>query len=199
MIVNISRSVVIGGLIALSVISCEDAQSPVAPEAVDHHTMTAPPASPSADATLGGELAHLRRATAQFHSFATASNASYDILVTHPTTGAACLDHPTEGGMGRHYLNLNLVDDAVSVTEPEVLIYEPMANGKLRLVAVEYLIPYTIRGPGETPPTLLGREFMHNSTFNLWMLHAYVWKHNPDGLFATWNPDITCEYDALVD
>lgn len=198
MIVNVSRTVVIGGLIALTAIGCEDVHAPVASAAMDH-SLTAAPAGASADATLGRQLAELRRATAQFHDFDTAWNANYDILVTHPTTGAACLDHPTDGGMGRHYLNLELVDDAVSVTTPEVLIYEPMVNGKLRLVAVEYIIPYTIRGPGETPPTLFGRDFMHNSTFNLWMLHVYVWKHNPDGMFATWNPDITCEYDALVD
>ena len=194
--ISVSRTIVIGGLIALTAIACENVEDPAAPEMAGHSAMTASPTTASADASLGADLARLRRATAPFHNFAMAEDAEYDILVAHPITGATCLDHPTDGGMGRHYLNLGLVDAEVSVTEPEVLIYEPMANGKLRLVAVEYIIPYTIRGPEETPPTLLGQQFMHNPTFGLWMLHVYVWKHNPAGMFATWNPNITCEPDA---
>ena len=95
-------------------------------------------------------------------------------------------------------LNEALVDSTVSVTEPEVLVYEPQKNGRLRLVGVEYVIPYAIRGPEEAPPTLFGQEFLHNPTFGLWMLHVYAWKHNPDGIFATWNPAITCEFDGAV-
>src|SRR5690606_32439678 len=88
------------------------------------------------------DLAALRGATARFHDAEAAEKAGYSVLVTHPTTGAACLDHPTDGGMGRHMLNEALVDSTVSVTEPEVLVYEPQKNGRLRLVGVEYVIPY---------------------------------------------------------
>jgi hypothetical protein len=31
------------------------------------------------------------------------------------------------------------------------------------------------------------------------MLHVYAWKHNPEGMFATWNPTITCEHNDAVD
>lgn len=148
--------------------------------------------------SVNRDLAALRRATARFHDAEAAAAAGYSILVTHPTTGAACLDHPTDGGMGRHMLNPALVDDAVSATEPEVIVYEPQKDGGLRLVGVEYIIPYAIRGPEEAPPTLFGQEFLHNPTFGLWMLHVYAWKHNPAGIFATWNSAITCEFDGAV-
>lgn len=147
---------------------------------------------------VSSDLALLRRATARFHQVEEAGAAGYTVLVSHPVTGATCLADPTEGGMGRHLLNPNLVDDGVSVPEPEVVIYEPQSDGSLRLVGFEYVIPFSIRGPDETPPTLFGREFLHNTTFDLWMLHVYAWRHNPNGMFATWNPDITCEHDGAV-
>jgi hypothetical protein len=150
-------------------------------------------------ATVNQELAALRSTTARFHRIEEAEAAGYTVLVTHPVTGAACLEDPPDGGMGRHFLNLSLVDEEVSVNEPEVVIYEPQSNGRLRLVGFEYIIPFAILGPGDTPPTLFGQEFLHNNTFDLWMLHVYAWKDNPSGMFATWNPKITCEHDQAVD
>lgn len=178
-----------------------DAGSPTDPAASLAHENAADSegAQASSAATLHRQLADLRRATARFHRFEEAVAAGHTVLVTHPQTGAACLEHSTEGAMGRHYLNPSLVDDEVSVTEPEAVIYEPMKNGRLRLVGFEYLIPFAIRGPEEAAPTLFGQEFLHNTTFDLWMLHVYAWKHNPDGIFATWNPAITCEHDDAVD
>lgn len=156
------------------------------------------PYTPSDAQSVKRDIADLRRATVRFHNADVAGRAGYTDLVTHPTTGAACLEHPTDGGMGRHMLNPGLVDELVSVMEPEVMIYEPQKDGQLRLVGVEYIIPYTIRGPEEAPPTLFGQEFRHNPTFGLWMFHVYAWKANPAGIFATWNPAITCEFDEAV-
>lgn len=187
-------------VVAALAAACGNAQQSVAPEtAADRAVRATPAGAEGSGATLNREIAELRHATARFHRFEVAEEAGYTVLVTHPTSGAACLDHPTEGGMGRHYLNPALVDDAVSVADPEVVLYEPQANGRLRLVGFEYVIPFAIRGPGETPPTLFGQEFQHNTTFNLWMLHVYSWKNNPGGMFATWNPNITCEHDAKAD
>lgn len=189
-----------GALLTLGLAACEDARTPPGPaeRGLTEVSVRADAGSGSA-ALLNQDLAALRRATAGFHRFESAREAGHAVLVRHPDTDAACLEHPTDGGMGRHYLDPSLVDDAVSVTEPEVVIYEPTENGELRLVGVEYVIPYAIRGPEETPPTLFGREFLHNPTFRLWMLHVYVWKQNPSGTFATWNPRITCAHDGAVD
>ncbi len=151
------------------------------------------------DPEVRGQLLELRQATAPFQRFERAQDAGYTVLVTHPVTGAACIEHPTDGAMGRHYLNPGLVDDAVAVTEPEAVIYEPQANGKLQLVGFEYLIPYAIRGSEETPPTLFGQHFLPNPTFGVWMHHVWLWKHNPSGMFATWNPRVTCEHDDAVE
>lgn len=152
------------------------------------------PAPLGAHPTLGAEIAALRAATARYHQIDKAVEDGYSVLVRHPETGAACLENEA-GGMGRHMLNLAFVDDEVVVTTPEALIYEPTKNGRMRLVGVEYVIPYAIRGVDETPPELFGQAFERNATFGVWALHVYAWKHNPDGLFAAWNPTITCGYD----
>jgi hypothetical protein len=134
------------------------------------------------------DLATLRRVTAPFHNFANAENAGWSTKIT------ACMTDPGgAGGMGFHYGNTNLIDGTARVDQPELLLYEPEKNGRLRLVAVEYIIPYTAHGREEAPPVLFGQPFKQNDVFQLWGLHAWVWKHNPSGMFADWNPNVNCD------
>ena len=131
------------------------------------------------------ELAALRRATAPFRDFGKATAAGWSAQITPCMTSAA-------GGMGFHYGNTALFDAVARVEVPELLLYEPDQNGRLRLVAVEYIIPYTAHSRSSTPPILFGLPFTRNDTFQLWGLHAWVWKDNPSGIFADWNPRVTC-------
>jgi hypothetical protein len=143
--------------------------------------------------TLRKDLATLRRVTAPFHSFKKAVAAGWSAQIT------PCMTDPAgAGGMGFHYGNTALFDATVRVEEPELLLYEPQRNGRLRLVAVEYIIPYTARSRSATPPVLFGQEFKQNDTFQLWGLHVWVWKDNPSGLFANWNPRVTCRHAEVV-
>jgi hypothetical protein len=96
---------------------------------------------------------------------------------------------PKLGGMGFHYGKTSLIDGRVAVDEPELLLYEPQSNGRMRLVAVEYIMPLQLSA---TPPRLFGRDFSVNAAFGIWALHAWVWKDNPSGMFADWNPRVTC-------
>ena len=134
------------------------------------------------------DLATLRRVTAPFHNFAKAEDAGWSTKIT------SCMTDPGgAGGMGFHYGNTNLIDGTARVDQPELLLYEPEKNGRLRLVAVEYIIPYTAHGREEAPPVLFGQKFKQNDVFQLWGLHAWVWKHNPSGMFADWNPTVNCD------
>ena len=148
-------------------------------------------ASLGLSAAQNQDLAALRRVTASFHSIATAAAAGWSAQIT------ACMESPA-GGMGFHYGNVALIDGSARVEEPELLLYEPESNGQLRLVAVEYIIPYTARSRSATPPVLFGREFKQNDAFQLWALHAWVWKDNPSGIFADWNPQVTCAHTSAV-
>ena len=130
------------------------------------------------------DLAALRRVTAPFHDFGKAVAAGWSTQIT------PCMAGP-DGGMGFHYGNTALIDGSVRVEEPELLLYEPEANGRLRLVAVEYIVPLSAWTSPE-PPRLFGQDFHVNAAFQIWALHAWVWKDNPSGMFADWNPQVTC-------
>ena len=139
-------------------------------------------------AAVNKDLATLRRVTAPFHDFATATNARWSAKIT------SCMTDPGgAGGMGFHYGNTDLIDGTASVDKPQLLLYEPDKNGRLSLVAVEYIIPYTFHARDLAPPVLFGQKFKQNDTFQLWGLHAWVWKHNPSGIFADWNPNVNCD------
>ncbi len=139
------------------------------------------------------DLAALRQVTAPFHNFATATAAGWSAQIT------PCMTDPGgAGGMGFHYGNTALIDGVARVREPELLLYEPEKNGELRLVAVEYIIPYTFHSRSAAPPELFGQKFQRNDTFQLWGLHAWVWKENPSGVFASWNPRVNCAHTTSV-
>ena len=171
----IGAVLICGGLVAVAAVGCSDDT----------------PLSPDQQA-----LAALRQTVAPFRDLHAAQQAGYQTVVTDPTNGKSCLSDPTMGAMGVHYLNTDNVDDAVVPTKPEVTIYEPQQDGSFKFVGVEFIIPYSIRGENETPPVLFGQQFQHNPTFQLWMLHVWVGRDNPAGLFATWNPDVTCQFGA---
>jgi len=151
-------------------------------------------ASQAGQAGLGSainrDLAALRQATAAFHQFEAADAAGWSA----PITG--CMVDPNLGGMGFHYGKVGLIDGSVRVDEPELLLYEPEKNGKLRLVGVEYIIPYAFRPRTAQPPVLFGQPFKRVDAFQLWGLHAWVWQENPSGMFADWNPRVTCANTA---
>lgn len=145
----------------------------------------------AADRGLGSaverDLATLRRVTAPFHDLDVAKAAGWSAQIT------PCMADPAQGGMGFHYGNVNLIDGSVRVDQPELLLYEPEQNGRMRLVAVEYIVPFT-QWSALQPPRLFGRDFKRNEQFQVWALHAWVWEHNPDGIFADWNPRVSCAY-----
>ena len=56
-----------------------------------------------------------------------------------------CASGVDGGAMGIHYVNGDyLKDDVVDLNKPEAVMYEPMPDGKLALIAVEYI---TTKGP----------------------------------------------------
>ena len=144
-------------------------------------------ASQSFGASVNQDLASLRRVTAGFHDFNTASNAGWSAQITPCMT-----DSHGAGGMGFHYGNVGLIDGTATVEKPQLLLYEPEKNGRLRLVAVEYIIPYSFHPRSATPPRLFDQDFQQVDDFQLWGLHAWVWRDNPSGIFAPWNPQVNC-------
>lgn len=138
-------------------------------------------------------LKAVRQATARYHSPTEAARA--DFLRSSP-----CEVSPA-GGMGFHYVNLdNLMAPGFDLRNPEVLLYAPRPNGTVELVGVEYLVPDS----DQDLSTSQDRPFLGEVPFNGPMpghtarmpvhydLHVWLYRSNPSGMYAPWNPDVTC-------
>jgi hypothetical protein len=93
--------------------------------------------------------------------------------------------------MGFHYLNAGLLDDKFEVEKPELLLYAPDENNKLKFVAVEYAVPIEdLANPPPVPEGFKGGDDVWeiNTEFKLWTLHVWVKLENPNGIFASHNP-----------
>lgn len=105
-----------------------------------------------------------------------------------------CVEDPKLGGMGYHYVNpANL--GSTDPTKPAAVLYEENhKTGKRELVAVEWVVP----DPDESlpRPQLFGRGFDGPFDFEPlgphYSLHAWIFKKNPSGVFAPYNPRVHC-------
>jgi hypothetical protein len=138
-------------------------------------------------------LAKVKRATARFQRVAEARKAGY-----HPV--GACTEEPGVGGMGYHYANDELLaDPGLDPRKPEILVYESRGERR-RLVAVEYMSIDADQdlGTDDDRPSMFGQPFDgpmlgHEPGMPIhYDLHAWVWKHNPSGTFAQYNPRVSC-------
>lgn len=171
-----------------------------------------------AAAAPGGQanLAAARNGTAPYHSLAAAQAAGWNVEVAD-AAGITCItdlaDVPSEGNMGIHYLNPGQIPELVALLNgvpftgvasvdartPEALIYQPGSNGQMRLVGAEYL---TLKADWDkdhaAAPELFGQMFMSTGAGNryglpaFYSLHVWLWYPNPNGMFAMWNPRVSC-------
>ena len=127
----------------------------------------------------------LVRGPPRFHDVVQAEAAGHE-----STLGVlGCFESPGVGGMGLHYLNGGLLDGVADAAHPEALVYEMRAGGKLKLVGLEYLVPAELVDPDD-PPELFGHMFHPHPVLPFWIMHAWVWKPNPAGVFSDWNPRV---------
>jgi hypothetical protein len=143
-------------------------------------------------ATLQSQLKKVKKVAMRYHSFEQAKKDGYaDPFPFNPS--------PYVPNMGFHYINVGLMDGTFELEKPEILLYVPNKQGKLKLVAVEYAIPGPI---DSTPPEgFIGNEddwhYNPNVAGGSWTLHAWVVIDNPDGVFAPENPNIPVNNPAL--
>ncbi len=78
-----------------------------------------------------------------------------------------------------------LLDSAFEVEQPEVLVYLPGNDGHMEVV--EYAVPLNLSATAPEGFRGSADEWFANQQFQLWTLHAWVWKENPDGVFNATN------------
>lgn len=134
-------------------------------------------------------LIKVREATAEFQHTRTARAAGYDLVVGFDY----CFQNYGVGGMGYHYINTELLDTTVDVLHPEAMVYAPDVNGSIQLGAVEYMVPAAVwDAEHHERPQVLGQDFHFHEKLDMYVLHAWIWKNNPAGIFEDWNPDVSC-------
>ena len=136
----------------------------------------------------------VRQATERFKEVAVAEAEGYHLLF-------GCVTGPDSGAMGMHFVNMALVGDGeLDPTHPEIVIYEPMPNGELKLIGADFLVladAWHAKHPA--PPELMGQLlhlFEAPNRFglpNIYTLHVWAWKENPTGTFVNWHSKVKCD------
>ncbi|HEY0148744.1 MAG TPA: hypothetical protein VGB70_07040 [Allosphingosinicella sp.] len=166
-------------------------------------------------------LAEVRAATARFRDVEVARAEGYINPGNQcETAGEMGMDKKL-GGMGIHFFRPDLLGVAgppnprvtgtgthTDFRKPAILIYEPRADGSLELVAVENLVfekawkaagntaPPSFHGidyerMADDPATAMDEAHMFEPHFDK---HVWLWRNNPSGVFAPFNPTVTCEH-----
>jgi hypothetical protein len=143
---------------------------------------------------IGPLIATVRAATERFRDVSAAEAEGYSLLF-------GCVSGADTGAMGLHYVNLGLVIDGVlDPARPEIIIYEPMPDGRLKLVGADFLVFATDwHATYAATPQLMGQLlhlFESPNRFGLpdfYTLHVWAWKTNPYGAFVNWHPNVSCD------
>ncbi|MCO5082696.1 MAG: hypothetical protein M9955_13700 [Rhizobiaceae bacterium] len=170
-------------------------------------------------------LAEVRAATERFRHVEQALAEGYIRDPANVCDDAAMMGKPANlGAMGIHYFRPDLLGitappnprvDGVGThtdfNQPAVLIYEPQADGAVELVAVENLVfikaweaagndaPPSFHGVAwdrmvDDPATALDEAHNFEPHYDR---HVWLYRENPNGVFAQYNPMATCaNHDA---
>jgi hypothetical protein len=137
------------------------------------------------------DLTEARHATVRYHNLDTALAEGFEPLFDE------CISHAEQGAMGFHYIHPARVDGTLHLAEPEVLMYEQQADGQMKFIAVEYIV-FEDDWSGSEPPQFLGQTLQrktavgHHEVPAFYEVHVWLWKPNPAGMFADWNPNVSC-------
>jgi len=161
------------------------------------HALTSHHESSSSQGNDAGAFVKLvRESTERFRDVSVAEAEGYHLVF-------GCVSGSDSGAMGLHFANLSLAfDDVLDPARPEIVIYEPLSDGRLRLIGADYLIladAWHAKHPLTETPQLMGQLlhlFESPNRFGLpafYTLHVWAWKDNPNGTFVNWHPKVSCD------
>ena len=135
----------------------------------------------------------VRESTERFQNVSAAQAAGYNLQF-------GCVSGSDSGAMGMHFVNMALVMDGVlDATQPEIVLYKPLPNGRLRLIGADYLVLADAwNATHSSPPQLMGQLFHLFESPNrfglpaFYTLHVWAWKDNPTGAFVNWHSNVSC-------
>lgn len=146
-------------------------------------------------AQADGLIKVVRDATERFMDVTVAQNEGYALMF-------GCVSGPDAGAMGLHFVKGDLLGDGeLDPAKPEIVIYEALPDGSLKLIGADYLVFADAwhRKHGIDAPVLMGQLlhlFEKPNRFAqepFYTLHVWAWKENPNGAFVNWHPNVTCK------
>ena len=168
------------------------------------------------------DLAEVRAATERFQDVKVALAEGYVRDPMNLCDTAEMMGRPAKlGAMGIHFFRPDLlgisrppnprVDGTgthIDFRKPSILIYEPQADGSMKLVAVENLVfekawraagnaaPPSFHGVTydkmvDDPATKIDEAHMFEPHYDR---HVWLYRDNPNGVFAQFNPDVSCRH-----
>lgn len=179
--------------------------------------------SPEAVAGVNGEpsLDEVRMLTAKYQDVNVALAEGFIRDPANMCETADMMGRPKElGAMGIHYFRPDMLGISappnprvdgngthIDFRKPSILIYEPQADGSLKLVAVENLVfakawheagntrPPSFQGVEydsmkDDPATAIDEAHMFEAHYDR---HVWLYRDNPSGMFAQFNPKVSCE------
>jgi len=143
----------------------------------------------------GALIKIVRENTERFRDVHEAENAGYALMF-------GCVTGPDAGAMGLHYVNGQILSqNLLDPTKPTTVIYEPQKDGSLRLVGADFVVFADAWDKlNQGPPQLMGQLFHYFEAPNrfglppFYTLHVWAWKHNPNGAFVNWHPNVSCQH-----
>jgi hypothetical protein len=178
-------------------------------------------ADAAASATIATELDNLRRTHERFQDVNVALAEGYipdpsGMCVTAEMEGLPA----TDGAMGVHYLRPDLLGltqgpgrvngtgTHTDFSKPAVLLYEPQADGTLKLLGIENLVWVAAwqQAGNAAPPDFQGQGYNHMTDDPAtsvdeahgfephYDLHVWLYRDNPNGVFTPFNPAVSCEH-----
>jgi hypothetical protein len=141
----------------------------------------------------GALIRAVQQSTERYKDVAAAEADGYGLMF-------GCVSGPDQGAMGLHYVNFPLVQDiTLDPAKPEIVIYEPLPNGRKRLVGADFLVfAADWHAKHAETPKVMG-QLMHliesPNRYGLpafYTLHVWAWKESPAGPFVNWHPTVSC-------
>ena len=166
-------------------------------------------------------LADVRKATERFQDVKVALAEGYIPEPMNMCEVAENMGRPASAGaMGIHYVHMGLLGISAppnprvsgegthtDFSKPAILLYEPQADGSLKLVGIENLVFKSAweKAGNKAPPSFQGVPYDHMADDPATALdeahhfephydrHVWLYRDNPNGIYAQFNPNVTCK------
>jgi len=168
--------------------------SPVLAQGDHSHMSSSQPMTADQKTKMNALVKIVRESTERFRDVAVAQAEGYQLQF-------GCVSGPDFGAMGLHFVKGDYIgDDVIDPTHPEIVIYEPLPNGRVRLIGADFLVLADVWNASHSgPPELMGQLFHLFDSPNrfglppFYTLHVWAWKDSPTGTFVNWNANVSCD------